>query len=942
MSKPITLTQGFQNDQIDNLFITSQETIKTAFEISKQKPCVIEDSLFIQTSKQIEKQDSITYSNFANQNSQRMYVLQNIIQNNQNVLETGSTQDVQNVVNQYSLVFSDVEPVYTTNTNIIDKKGKISLSYIGYDILRAKNNLQIYSNDNNEKSSSKLNLNFQHNSYLLNAKNSDKKALEQAINYVYQGVNRAINALNNQNDQASKTIESLLCKTMASPDTMKNILLAFKEAMSAKTIYNFVQDTSLTKCKDTSYYPMYKDGSILNICPTYSNINLEQDCKNILQLTRLTKQEINNIDTNIISSFGPFVSEIAQNIEKIYQNQAVDANQVCANKNPYKSGNEIIHNLAKSIVVGIMTKEPMKILTSVSCQSMALNKCPTESDISSNNACFSDYIYANAILYQFENSIDYKININENCYAGCELSSPALNSLLGKVHSNLQPLFTTNDLLNTTLLPNLTISTTKSVKYNISSYSNNITSNESEVTVTKEMNVTNTEEISYFNNSAYVNIYDIITSYVVNFKNTNLSFISSLLKGSGFYEIRTQYFKMPDKKPYGLEMSLGKFNEINQLKSSAFNEYSLLVAFSTRQSSLDQYNIFVNVLTYNNSRILNVYPSIDGSFDIRAIQNSNDFIVSYKEDQNTLVTKKYTITTAKIVEKSNIKQSAQDNNFNTWISYISDVIKSKFNVIWNGYYKQIIDMSSSTTTIEEHKTINPINTVASSNQRSISVAVQNISHISVDTFNRDSNLPQSRHIFNITEWKLHDMQYINNDIAVLTLTDKNNTLQRLVLNTTNEDTLAKESYYYVGNEFVAYKIFEMFNNKSELFKQKAPTEFDGLISTLNQCEYPLSGKNHNSAFSSMLVKGNKGYLDAIQLEMLYKQGAILDEALKVQQSYNMIHLYEGLNLTSNYLVSIIQTEEGENFYGQVEGVAGAVEFLNNFSVSSFIPSDNLL
>jgi hypothetical protein len=900
------INKDITNQAISNILQNNQAEIKQAIKMTETiDSCSNHQSYFEQKLEEITKQDFQNDNNFfiANSDAIKSFI-------------TYGGQDSNNSPNYES------------------ENGNIELSYGASDILKAKSTLRIY--NGNIDATSKLNLNFQHNSYVLNADWTQKHQLEDALEYIDQGINRAINALNKNNNAASTTISKLLCKSTATPDTIRNLLISFKGALSAKTIYNFIEDTASTKCQNQNFYPVYKEGVQVNICPSYTNRNLYTECNRVLQLASLTKHELTTINQDAVLKLGAYSSNIVQHIYDIYNGNIVDTYNSCINTDPYKPGSSIVHHLARSIIVGMITTEPKKTVATTECSSMANDECSEDGMTQMDNICLSDYIYANSMLYLFEHSTDYQINSKENCNRGCELSSPALSSLLSEVRANVHPLFTTNDLLNTTLLPNLTVATTRSVNYTVESYEavNNAT-NQTTGNITRVENVTDVKELSVFNESAYKDIYDINTFSTVNFRDKNLAYISSILQGSGFYEIRGQFFKMPSQKPYGLEMSLGRFENIKQLKVSAYSEKTLLVAFSTQ--SLDtKYNILVNVLTQNNSRILNIYPSIDGNFDIRTILASQDFIVSYAEDYTTFVTKKYTITGTKIIEKFKTEKTLQNDK--SVFTYISEFITGVFDVIWNGYYKQTITTDGNLESSINKNSENIENYAATSNTKLITVATQTNSNINIDSFNIVTQNIQSSHTLDIKSWRLHTAQYVSADIVVFTLSAANNTLQRLVLNVTNKELLQKDFFYFIGQDFVAAKLVDTINNGTQLFEKEDVTEFDDLISAMHQCEYVLSGKNlNNPIYSNLMVKENASeYLSVLKGKMPEKQSKALDEALAMQQNYSLNNFYKNLNLTSNSAACIVDTGLKENFYSQMSGYADAADFIETANFSSLL------
>lgn len=258
-----------------------------------------------------------------------------------------------------------------------------------------------------------------------------------------------------------------------------------------------------------------------------------------------------------------------------------------------------------------------------------------------------------------------------------------------------------------------------------------------------------------------------------------------------------------------------------------------------------------------------------------------------------------------------------------------------FDVVWNGYYKQTItvdgNLGNNVNNNINNNGANIENYAATSNTKFTTIATQRSSYINIDSFNIATQDLQSSHTLSITGWRLHAAQYVNEnkDIAVLTLSDTNCTLQRLVMNVTNRELLQKDSFYFIGQDFVEAKLVDTINNGTQLFEKVNVTEFDGLISAMHQCEYVLSGKNQNNPiYSTLMEKRNASeYLSVLKDKMPAKQMQALDEALATGQDFSLSGFYKKLNLTSNSAAYIVDTGLEENFYSQMEGYAAAVEFV---------------
>ena len=954
MNNVFSVNNGLQNEIKVNSFIKNQKEIHAIIDQSNLDSSCASLNLLSSSIENMTKEESIVTTNIKDENTEVLSYFIQTIQDNIEYLLTRNSNEIQTFAHGKSFTVDYNQPDYRNSDVVNNDKSELALSHIEYHFTRAKNVLKIYTKNNQEVSAHKLNLGFLHNNYLLNAKLDQKEILEKSLNYIYSGISRAINSLNNNYHLADRTVKALICPTILNSDSMKSFLISLRDSLATKTVYNFITDTRLTKCKnDNNHYSTYREEKIINICPTYSQTNLENECKSTLQLIQSTRHEVTAIKKEIIAKMGPFAEIIIQKADDIYNNIPVNIFQICSALNPYKPNTQISHTLAQSIIAGIANNEPKLVIDTLTCQTMSLNSCSTAFDMTYNDACIVNYIYANFILSEFDHSVEYQTAFNKNCNAGCELSSPALKTLLNHANGNFGNKFTTNDLLNTTLLPNLTVVSTRNVKYNVTSYAaanftnttanntNSTTSTSSrnttliETNTTVEANRTSIEEKSFFNASAYKNVYDLVSAYSINFDTKDLTFVTSIFQGSGFYEVRTQYFKTLEQKPYGLEMSLGRFDKVKQIKTAAYDQFNLLVAFSTQTKHSNNYHILVNILTSQNNKVLNIYPSSDGIFDIRTIPNTREFIVSYSEEANNLITKRYRITETQIVENSSTKTLA--GNFLTQgLSYISAMFGNLFDIVWSGYIKQTIDSNGEVVHSNTNPQLNATTIIATSNEQLTSIAMQNLSHITVDSFRINQNKMETRHQFNISsDWKLHKMQYVSNDDVMLTLNNQNHTLQRIILNTLNPNDLLKESFYSFTNDFANASIVDKLNNGTQDSKIKSHTEFDKIILGTSKCNYLSSGINEVDVPAALLLNSNqsfKQYIEVLSQKLSEKQHVILKENYEMSQNYSLNVLFNNFNLTDNNLICIIDSGLEDNLYSQIEGVAGAIDSLESFNL----------
>jgi hypothetical protein len=795
--------------------------------------------------------------------------------------------------------------------------------------------------------------NFKHSSAVRNVDTSLKQQLESAINYIYRGINRALNQLSESKATSQTSIEKLFCKTTATTASIKSVLLSFKKNLESKIIYQFHDSSDTTKCKDNTYFPFYRDGQIIHICPTYLTQDQANDCKDILTLAEITKHEVagQTFDNALVEDMSPYSADMVTNMIAIFNNQNIDINQACTNIAPYKLEDTIAQKLAKTLIIGLISKEPQLPVDSSTCQIQVSNNCATKDEKSANQFCFTNYIYINSLLNVFDNSVDSKVNNLENCNTGCKTTSSAFISLLSNLGGYYHGPITSSALLSETEVPIVTLTSTKTVNYTLDNYDADISfgtsspaPSESEQTqnVTALLNVTDTEEVLYFNHTAYTNIYSLETSHSVSFSSSNLIFLASVYQGSGYYEVRGQFHNMANNKPYAPEISLGRFQQVKNIKAVAYDQNNLLVTFSVKKATDAQYNILVNYITASSHNILNIYPSYDGNFDIRTIADTNDFIVSYAENFNTAVTKKYSINQNKITEQYKTTHQTTDATESEGItSYLSSIVDNTYNIVWSlynnvGIYLQSINLAGTKVSHVTKINAKPEVLKVDSNNQTTYIGIQhnhgNITLVSIPRLAQQS-MVVTQHAFSTGGARLHHIDAINNDLVALTTININNTIHRIVLNATNTMTLKKVSYHKVGEEFVNSTIV-LSQNKTELVSnQKEITDADDAIAAKDECKYIVSGRIlEELEYYTLVDKQNTiELLEILKNHIQGQQNIALQEAQDHANNYDISAAYSALNLTANSLLCIVSSGEEENFYSALNAlnnITNTIEMIN--------------
>jgi hypothetical protein len=283
---------------------------------------------------------------------------------------------------------------------------------------------------------------------------------------------------------------------------------------------------------------------------------------------------------------------------------------------------------------GLVVDTPGPIIQFENCTNMVANGCSDLTGRLYNKVCLTYFVETVSNTYNITQLLAMNEDIKYNCVNGCDTDSYAANNLLAYVGGYI------NTTINTTaFFPGSD----------------------------------NTESI----NSTYLELANI---YPIYFYDKNMSMITNSYLGNNYTLITAQYCDIINNAFIGMEQEFGRFQNVQNIKSSAFNNTAVLIAYSVRQSVLDKYSILVEYISPSFTKMLNIHSSYDGEFDIAAIPTSNDFMVTYAPNNVSIVAKRYTITTVNITEQYQITEAVAEN-YRVQIN-VKTFIDETFNLIW--------------------------------------------------------------------------------------------------------------------------------------------------------------------------------------------------------------------------------------------------------------------
>jgi precorrin-6B methylase 2 len=498
-----------------------------------------------------------------------------------------------------------------------------------------------------------LRLNYKHDSKLINASGDQKVIIQNALNYINNGV-RLLETMS-MSSKVENCLSSLLCETNMSPRYLKPLIANIKSTMQSNLTF-VLSDSNNNNCQtDNSIYPAFRVNQTIYLCPGYDQTSSQKDCANLLDLTSYSR---NLIDQGTVAKpetlklYLPSYSDAIINgiVQKATGNlvSESDSAAICNIGGTVTS----VQSVARNVMAGLLSdsiQQPQ--LSSSDCNSMAIRLCNIQGDVAVNTICITNFFQAASLAYILTQSSDSNIDATQNCQVGCNLGDTALNNLLGAIGGYLT---TTIDKIS--LFP-FAISEIQPQDSNI-----NIT----------------------IPNSLLSTAKNVITSVPMYFPQFNGTMISLATLGNDYIALTTQYF-MVNNTQLTKEFEIGRFINLGMFKIASFNESALLFAYTVKQPGATNYNLLVEYLSPTISQVLNIISSYSASFDIDIVPKADttDFVVAYASSNNILNSRRYSITGHKIEQKllvttqidisASPKLEISINAFNT----------NTFNLIWS-------------------------------------------------------------------------------------------------------------------------------------------------------------------------------------------------------------------------------------------------------------------
>lgn len=551
-----------------------------------------------------------------------------------------------------------------------------------------------------------LRLNYQHNSKVIyhsndNSENLVKKIkLQNSLNFIYKGINHLQTLVSNPDQTTQSKIktsfEGIICKSSLTFASLNALTKRTANFLSSDLTFEIHTDESSkdSKCSSTSsYYPVYREGSVIHLCSGFDEVisNIDE-CNRLIDSSSYIKgfvlPETPVVHASLLSSLLPYLpSNVIERYAQIINSDYVSPGEIaaiCHEAGAYGDQSVHVRHIANNILGGLMSVDAPKVKVTIgsdtySCNNMAARACSTSYDKQTNSFCVANLFEMSSIASLITEAAHLNSNTRYNCQSGCDLSNKALKALTASVGGYI------NEKIENTFIQNEYSHLLKSVTGNTSTVSSTYTTSDD----------------------------DILTAAPVYFYDKNISLITFASLGNDYIDLKSQYFKFNSTEAASIEHHVGRFLDVKQVQTVAFNQSAVLVGYSVKHPSQSDYNIFVQYISSKAtaapslSRVVNIYPSYNGIFDLSIVPystnantgiSSTEFMISYPESNALLSTKRYKITHNSIKQQLNVNEyinaisSSVDIDQNspnqvtskdTFTLKVNAFLEGTYNVIWS-------------------------------------------------------------------------------------------------------------------------------------------------------------------------------------------------------------------------------------------------------------------
>jgi hypothetical protein len=637
-----------------------------------------------------------------------------------------------------------------------------------------------------------------------------KVALQNTLNYINHGIKHLESLANNPDKQVESNLENalsqLVCSSTLPPSQITFAINLFNTQLSGDLTFHLhsAQSAKENQCKTyidskdensnsqsqatqgkSSYYPIYREGTNIHLCPGFEEI-IDQfnECNQLIKSASITKNllspELPQIDSTQLQKYVSYFPDgVIAALSTIF-NTGEDSNSASApsgtNNNAapngvchditggYKDVTTHLGNIASIIVAGLLSEgAPGQTVSIDECRSQVQNQCQAtnqqgttsqtntrntqtsttntqtgtngnvRTEKEANKYCLPYIVNIASTAYLVTQAAHSHANPTLNCVTGCSLNSKALDELTKSLGGFTNPIqveafFPHTSSHATTSNQRLTINNvlanqngqslvnTDDTDNGVQSSTNptgGITpapgiaptasqgpSSTDAPTPTNTGNISVTDDDLVLVNKEIGTVVEqnVLTATATHFYNLSMSLLTFASLGNNYISLSSGYYAITDHTAIGLEQELGRYQNIKQINSAAFNNSAVLVAYSvkhpgyqtehnTQSNQNDQstqnaqssqnnenYNILVHYISPNTNMVVNIgNTAYNGVFSIAVVpydkpipstQNSNDqhpnsnhlteteFLVSYADSATSIATKRYKVTTNAITQQS--------------------------------------------------------------------------------------------------------------------------------------------------------------------------------------------------------------------------------------------------------------------------------------------------
>jgi hypothetical protein len=510
-----------------------------------------------------------------------------------------------------------------------------------------------------------LKLSYNHNNRAINPTLDQKINLQNALNFIYNGLEQIKVILKDQSitTQVSSALSSLVCPNILNYNNLQLTIDNLRKLLESDLTFQWAQGI---KCiTDSNYYPIYKEGNIIYLCSGYNNVNSVTECQNLLDIAKQTRgllePDIIAKTPTLIQYLTYFPSSVVDTVRRIVNGEDVsegDKENICTSAS-YGSATLYVQKLANNIVASIFASTVQQSIQGISaCNAMTVRNCGSSTDNQNNPVCLSNFIEASSLAYLVTQSAKTNDDNRFNCQDACDYRSDALNNLLSSVGGYLTTLDTSN------LFPLMSSTTTIQT--------NSIDSTNNNSTLLEGMNVPLSNNI--------------ITAVPIYFTQNNASMITWVTLGNDYMALSLQYY-YADNTPLSPEIEIGRFLNIKQVNAIAFNESAFIIAYSIKQPTSQNYNIFIEYLSPTISKVKNIVSSYNGMFGICTVpvsDTSTQVMIAYASSNNFITIERYGITASAIQKQMATVSAISEISTTDQLSIaVNAFLQTGFNVVWS-------------------------------------------------------------------------------------------------------------------------------------------------------------------------------------------------------------------------------------------------------------------